>query len=203
MNYDQEHTTCIKWNKTFFKSNLCTLKKRVVTLEFVVPSCWPPTLTKLLFMFDKMHSPSNQQSYLPSHFLFLFFYSPLPTTLTTTTFLSSLWPILFFPTSFVPTQEGKPSTSLLNQTLSFYIHPPFSIATLLGLTPILSTFSSICPWMEQFPKTSLEQPPPLTSDTSTSISIRLVGRVHLESSPLHDAIASSQYFVSSQYIEPP
>jgi hypothetical protein len=124
VNYDQEHATCIQWNKTFFKSSLCTSKeKKVVTLEFVVLSCWPPTPTKLLLVLDKRHSPSNQQSYLPS--LFLFSYSPLPTTLTTIAFLSFVWPILFFPTSFVPTQEGKPSTSLLGQTLSFSIHPLF------------------------------------------------------------------------------
>ncbi len=172
-------------------------------MEFVVLSCWPPTLTKLLLMLDKRHSPSNQQSYLPSHFLFLFFYFPLPTTLTTTTFLSSLWSILFFPTSFVPTQEGKPSTSLLNQTLCFCIHILFSTATLLGLTPVLCPLSSIFPWVEQCLKTSFEQSPPPTSDTSTSISIRLVGWAHLESSPPHDAIAPSQYFTSSQYVQPP
>jgi len=40
VNYDHEHTTCIKWNKIFFKSILFTSKEKgVVTLEFVAPNC--------------------------------------------------------------------------------------------------------------------------------------------------------------------
>lgn len=134
--------------------------------------------------------------------LFLFTYSPLLATLITTTCSSSLKPILFFLTSFIPTQEGKPFTLLLGQT-SLLCLSSFSIPTLLGQAPILYTFSPICPWVEQHLKTSLEQLPPPTSYASTSISIMLHGWVHLEKSPPHDVATLSHYLASSWYIQTP
>jgi hypothetical protein len=55
--------------------------------------------------------------------------------------------------------------------------------------------------MEPPLKTSLEQSPSLTNDASASISIVLFGWVHLESSPLHDAITFSHCLASSWYIQ--
>ncbi len=135
--------------------------------------------------FTKTHSPSYQQSYLPS----FFFYSPLPTTLTSTTYLSSPKLILFFLIFLIPTLEGRPSISLLGQNPSFFVHPPFLLLPYSRpLTPILCTFSSVCPWVDQYHmETFLEQPPPPPiSDASTSILTMLFGWVYLESSPPHD-----------------
>lgn len=96
--------------------------------------------------------------------------------------------ILFFPIFFIPTQEGRPSISLLSQTPSFSTHPPSLLLPYnRPLTPILCTFSSICFWMDQqHMETFLEQPPPPISDASTSILTMLFGWVYLESSPPHD-----------------
>ncbi len=184
-----------------FKSSHQRKRKGIVTLESLIPSCWSLIPTKLLLMLNKNTFLIMNSS--TSFSLFLFTYSPLLATLIITTCSSSLKPILFFLTSFIPTQEGKPFTLLLGQTSPFLCLSSFSIPTLLGQAPILYTFSPICPWVEQHLKTSLEQLPPPTSYASTSISIVLHSWVHLEKSPPHDVATLSHYLASSWYIQTP
>lgn len=109
MNYNQEHTACIRWNKVVSIQIFTSKEKKgIVTLESLIPSCWSLIPTKLLLMPNKNTFLIIKSS--TSFSLFLFTYSSLLVTLTTTTCSSSLKPILFFPTSFIPTQEGKPFT---------------------------------------------------------------------------------------------
>lgn len=144
MNYNQEHTACIRWNKVVFNSNLHNKgkKKGIVTLESLITSCWSLIPTKLLLMPNKNTLLIMNSS--TSFFLLLFTPSHINNHYLLKLFETD--PLLC--TSFIPTQVGKPFTLLLGQTSPLLCLSSFSIPTLLGQAPILYMFSPICPWVE-------------------------------------------------------
>ncbi len=95
---------------------------------------------------------------------------------------------------FIPLRGQTPSSFLLIFLLYRFLP---------RLAQVPYTSSSLCPWVEPLLKTTLEQLPSPSIDTSTSISTVLFGWVHLENSPPHDTIASSHCLDPLWYVQLP